>query len=104
MYPLIDSLHNYAGYSLDYFSKLRRILLSSRQEVGAQRKPRAKADHFRPKQSLPGLITGSVIGALFLVIVIGIVVVMHIREHKKRTLAWKAEKRDRAEAVSHAFS
>jgi hypothetical protein len=59
-----------------------------------------KTDHHRPQQSKPGLIAGSVIGALFMVIVFGVIMVMHLRERKKRINALKAEKQARIEAVS----
>jgi hypothetical protein len=61
-------------------------------------------DHYRPQQSRPGLIAGSVIGALFMVIVFGVVMVMHLRERKKRINALKAEKQARIEAVSYNVS
>jgi hypothetical protein len=59
-----------------------------------------KTDHHGPQQSKPGLIAGSVIGALFMVIVFGVIMVMHLRERKKRINALKAEKQARIEAVS----
>jgi hypothetical protein len=62
-----------------------------------------KTDHHGPQQSKPGLIAGSVIGALFMVIVFGVITVMHIRERRKRINALKTEKQARIEAVSLHF-